>query len=63
MTQTKNTLNELILKINENNIFIKLSNPSTINSLDYAYELLEDNNIGKFTTIDIRVDNQIILNE
>ena len=24
MTQTKNTLNELILKINENNIFIKV---------------------------------------
>ncbi len=47
----------------KNNIFIKLSNPSTIASLDYAYELLEDNNIGKFTTIDIRVDNQIILNE
>ncbi|MDC3138926.1 FtsQ-type POTRA domain-containing protein [Candidatus Pelagibacter sp.] len=47
----------------KNNIFIKLSNPSTIASLDYAYKLLEDNNIGKFTTIDIRVDNQIILNE
>ena len=30
MTQTKNTLNELILKINENNIFIKSPDESDI---------------------------------
>ena len=30
MTQTKNTLNELILKINENNIFIKSPDESNI---------------------------------
>ena len=47
----------------KNNILLKLSNNSNIASLDYAYEFLEDNNIGKFTTIDIRIDNQIILNE
>ena len=47
----------------KNNILLKLSNNSNIASLDNAYEFLEDNNIGKFTTIDIRIDNQIILNE
>ena len=47
----------------KNNILLKLSNNSTMASLDYAYEFLEDNNIGKFTIIDIRIDNQIILNE
>ena len=47
----------------KNNILLKLSNNSTMASLDYAYELLEDNNNGKFTTIDIRIENQIILNE
>ena len=47
----------------KNNILFKLSNNSTVASLDYAYQFLEDNNIGKFTTIDIRIDNQIILNE
>ena len=47
----------------KNNILLKLPHQSTIASLDYAYEFLEDNNIGKFTTIDIRIDNQIILNE
>ena len=47
----------------KNNILLKLSYNTTMASLDYAYEFLEDNNIGKFTTIDIRIDNQIILNE
>ena len=47
----------------KNNILLKLPNNSTMTSLDYAYEFLEDNNIGKFTTIDMRIDNQIILNE
>ena len=47
----------------KNNILLKLPNHSIIASLDYAYEFLKDNNIGKFTTIDIRIDNQIILNE
>jgi len=47
----------------KNNILLKLPNNSIMASLDYAYEFLEDNNVGKFTTIDIRIDNQIILNE
>ena len=47
----------------KNNILLKLSNNSAISSLDYAHEFLENNSIGKFNTIDIRIDNQIILNE
>ncbi len=47
----------------KNNILLKLSNTSTMDSLNYAYEFLEDNNVRKFTTIDIRINNQIILNE
>ena len=47
----------------KNNILLKLSNNSVISSLDYAHEFLENNSIGKFTTIDIRIGNQIILNE
>ena len=47
----------------KNNILLKLSNNSTAASLDNAYKFLKDKNIGKFITIDIRIDNQIILNE
>lgn len=47
----------------KNNILLKLPNNSTMASLNYAYEFLQDNNVGKFTIIDIRIDNQIILNE
>ena len=47
----------------KNNILLKLSNDSTITSLNYAYEFLENNITDKFITIDIRIDNQIILNE
>jgi len=47
----------------KNNILLKLSNNLTAASLDNAYKFLNDKNIGKFTTIDIRIDNQIILNE
>ena len=47
----------------KNNILLKLPNNSTMASLDYAYEFLKDNSIGEFNTIDIRIDNQIILNE
>ena len=47
----------------KNNILLKLSNNSTMASLDYAYGFLEYNNVGKFTTIDMRIDNQIIFNE
>ena len=47
----------------KNKILLKLSNNSTTASLDNAYKFLKDKNIGKFKTIDIRIDNQIILNE
>ena len=47
----------------KHNILLKLSNNSTVASLDYAYGFLEYNNVGKFTTIDMRIDNQIIFNE
>ena len=47
----------------KNNILLKLSNNSNIASLNYVYEFLENNTTGKFTTVDIRIDNQIILNE
>ena len=47
----------------KNNILLKLSNNSTMASLDYAYEFLENNTTEKITTIDIRIDNQVILNE
>ena len=47
----------------KNNTLLKLSNNSTLASLDHAHEFLENNSIGKFTTIDIRIDSQIILNE
>ena len=52
--------NRSILK---NNILLKLSNNSTMADLNYAYEFLENNTNEKFTTIDIRIDNQVILNE
>tara|TARA_B100002051_G_scaffold19619_1_gene15481 strand:- start:802 stop:1473 length:672 start_codon:yes stop_codon:yes gene_type:complete len=47
----------------KNNILLKLSNNSTMADLNYAYEFLENNTTEKFTTIDIRIDNQVILNE
>jgi cell division protein FtsQ len=47
----------------KNNILLKLSNNLSIASLNYVHEFLENKSIGKFTTIDIRIDNQIILNE
>ena len=47
----------------KNNILLKLSNNSTMADLNYAYEFLENNTNEKFTIIDIRIDNQIILNE
>ena len=47
----------------KNNILLKLSNNSTMADLNYAYEFLENNTNEKFTTIDIRIDNQVILNE
>ncbi len=47
----------------ENNILLKLSNNSTMASLDYAYEFLEQYDEKNFNIIDLRIENQIILNE
>ncbi len=47
----------------KSNILLKLSNNLTTTSLNYTHEFLKNNTNGKFTTIDIRIDNQIILNE
>tara|TARA_B100000963_G_scaffold213590_1_gene186214 strand:- start:2932 stop:3603 length:672 start_codon:yes stop_codon:yes gene_type:complete len=47
----------------KNDILLKLSYNSTKTSLDYAYDFLKNYNVGKFSVIDIRVNNQIILNE
>ena len=47
----------------KNSVLLKLSNNLTMASLDNAYKFLKDKNIGKFTTIDIRIGNQIIFNE
>ena len=47
----------------KNNILLKLSNNSIMADLNYAYEFLENNTTEKFTIIDIRIDNQVILNE
>ena len=47
----------------KNNVLLKLSNNLTIVSLDYVYDFLKDKKITKFTTIDSRINNQIILNE
>ncbi len=47
----------------KNNILLKLSHNLTASSLNDVYNFLEDNNVGKFNIIDIRINNQIILNE
>ena len=47
----------------KNNILLKLSNNSTMASLDYAYEFLEQYDEKNFNIIDLRIENQIILNE
>ncbi len=47
----------------KNNILLKLSNNSTMADLNNAYEFLKNNTTEKFTTIDIRINNQVILNE
>ena len=47
----------------ENNILLKLPNNPTMDSLDYAYEFLEQYDEKNFNIIDLRIENQIILNE
>ena len=47
----------------QDNILIKLPNYYIKDSLNYAYEFLNNNKEIKFKTIDIRVKDQIILND
>ncbi len=47
----------------KNNILLKLSQNSSVASLDYAYNFLKENDVGNFNIVDIRINNQIILNE
>ena len=47
----------------QDNILIKLPNYHIKDSLNYAYEFLNNNKEIKFKTIDIRVKDQIILND
>ena len=47
----------------QDNILIKLPNYNIKDSLNYVYEFLNNNKQIKFKTIDIRVKDQIILND
>ncbi len=47
----------------KNNILIKLSENKINDSLDYAFDFMKNNNIDYFKVIDLRVKNQIILND
>ena len=47
----------------KNNILIKLPENKINDSLDYAFDLMKNNNIDNFRVIDFRVKNQIILND
>ena len=47
----------------KNNILIKLPEDKINDSLDYAFDFMKNNNIDDFRVIDLRVKNQIILND
>ena len=47
----------------KNNILIKLSENNINDSLDYVFNFMKNNNIDSFRVIDLRVKNQIILND
>ena len=47
----------------KNNILIKLSTNKINDSLDYAFDFMKNNNIDDLRVIDLRVKNQIILND
>ena len=47
----------------KNNILLKLPEKLTIEYLDDLYQFLERDNNEKFTIVDARLKNQIILNE
>ena len=47
----------------KNNIVLKLSKDHTILSLNQAFEFLTENNFNDFKIVDVRIKNQIILND
>ena len=47
----------------KNNTLIKLSENKINDSLDYAFDFMKNNNIDDFRVIDLRIKNQIILND
>ena len=47
----------------KNNILVKLPRNSSVENLNNLYKILENYNIKKFTVVDGRINNQIILNE
>ena len=47
----------------KNNILIKLPENKINDSLDYAFDFVKNNNIDDFRVIDLRIKNQIILND
>ena len=47
----------------KNNILIKLPENKINDSLDYAFDFMKNNNIDDFSVIDLRIKNQIILND
>ena len=47
----------------KNDILIKLPEDKINDSLDYAFDFMKNNNIDDFRVIDLRVKNQIILND
>ena len=47
----------------KNNILIKLPENKINDSLNYAFDFMKNNNIDYFRVIDLRVKNQIILND
>ena len=47
----------------KNNISVKLPRNSSVENLNNLYKILENYNIKKFTVVDGRINNQIILNE
>ena len=59
MTQTKNTLNELILKINENNIFIKSPDESDI-SYGELISYMKDT-YSKLSSIKINKEDKVAI--
>ena len=46
----------------KNNILLKLSKDHTLASLNNAFEVLNDKTLKEIKIIDVRIENQIIIN-